>query len=89
MSRTPELELVMTLQVELAPPLEIGDIGTGIRRVIPITGGTFEGARFGRPMASLTVKTVKKRLRLLPPVLVVRRWWWRHFWPSWKHLGRD
>jgi hypothetical protein len=34
----------MTLHVELAPPLEIGDIGPGIRRVIPITGGTFEGA---------------------------------------------
>jgi hypothetical protein len=33
----------MTLHVELAPPREIGDIGTGIRRVIPITGGTFEG----------------------------------------------
>jgi uncharacterized protein DUF3237 len=44
MDRTPTLELVMTLHVELAPPLEIGDIGTGIRRVIPITGGTFEGA---------------------------------------------
>ena len=26
------------------PSLEIGDIGTGIRRVIPITGGTCEGA---------------------------------------------
>ncbi len=44
---------------------------------------------FGRPIVSMTVKTVKKRLRLLPPVLVVRRWWWRHFWPWWKHLGRD
>ncbi len=43
MSRTPELELVMTLHVELAPPLVIGDIGAGIRRVIPITGGTVEG----------------------------------------------
>ena len=43
MSRTPELEPVMTLHVELGPPLEIGDVGPGIRRVIPITGGTFEG----------------------------------------------
>jgi uncharacterized protein DUF3237 len=43
MSRTPELEPVMMLHVELAPPLEIGDLGPGIRRVIPITGGTFEG----------------------------------------------
>ena len=24
-------------------PIEIGDVGTGIRRVIPILGGTFEG----------------------------------------------
>jgi hypothetical protein len=39
----PGLELVMTLRVEIAVPLEIGAIGTGIRRVIPITGGTFEG----------------------------------------------
>ena len=39
----PELELVMTLHVEIAPPLEIGDIGGGIRRVIPIVGGTIEG----------------------------------------------
>jgi hypothetical protein len=40
-------------------------------------------------LASWTVKTVKKRVRLLPPVLIVRRWWWRRFWPWWKHLGRD
>src|SRR3954447_7891191 len=43
MSRTPELEPVMTLHVEIAPPLEIGDVGPGIRRVIPITRGTFDG----------------------------------------------
>lgn len=39
----PELEHVMTLHVLVADPLVIGDIGTGIRRVIPITGGTFTG----------------------------------------------
>ncbi len=43
MDRAPALELIMTLHVELAPPLEIGAIEAGIRRVIPITGGTFEG----------------------------------------------
>lgn len=40
---TPELELVMTLRVEIAPPLVIGEVGGGLRRVIPITGGAFEG----------------------------------------------
>lgn len=39
----PELELVMAVRVEIAPPLEIGEIGAGYRRVIPITGGSFEG----------------------------------------------
>lgn len=33
----------MTLRVEIAPPLVIGEVGPGFRRVIPITGGTFEG----------------------------------------------
>lgn len=40
---TPELELVMTLRVTVAPALELGDVGAGFRRVIPITGGAFEG----------------------------------------------
>ena len=39
----PELELVMELRVEIAPALEIGDVGAGYRRVIPITGGSFAG----------------------------------------------
>ena len=38
-----ELELVMTLRVEIAPALEVGEVGAGFRRVIPITGGSFEG----------------------------------------------
>jgi hypothetical protein len=33
----------MTLRVEIAPALELGQVGGGFRRVIPITGGTFEG----------------------------------------------
>ena len=40
---TPALELVMTLRVEIASALEVGAIGVGIRRVIPITGGTVAG----------------------------------------------
>jgi hypothetical protein len=39
----PRLEPVFTLTVELAPPLEIGPTPHGMRRVIPITGGTFAG----------------------------------------------
>jgi hypothetical protein len=40
---TPELELAMTLRVEIAGSLDIGEVGAGLRRVIPITGGSFEG----------------------------------------------
>jgi hypothetical protein len=39
----PGLELVVTLRVEIAPSLEVGAVGAGHRRVIPITGGSFEG----------------------------------------------
>ena len=39
----PEFELVVTLHVTVAPALQIGEVGPGIRRVIPITGGSFEG----------------------------------------------
>jgi hypothetical protein len=38
-----DLELVMTLHVKIAPALEVGEVGAGFRRVIPITGGSFEG----------------------------------------------
>jgi hypothetical protein len=33
----------MTLRVEIAASLDVGEVGAGMRRVIPITGGTFEG----------------------------------------------
>lgn len=39
----PELELAMTLHVTIAAALNIGEVGDGFRRVIPITGGSFEG----------------------------------------------
>ena len=39
----PELELVMTLRVEIAPAREVGELDGGFRRVIPITGGSFTG----------------------------------------------
>ena len=39
----PKLEPVFRLSVEVAKPLEVGDIGWGERRVIDITGGTVSG----------------------------------------------
>jgi hypothetical protein len=41
-----ELELLMTLKVELwAPVITIGQTDRGFLRLIPITGGTLSGAR--------------------------------------------
>ena len=37
------LRFVMELIVEIGPALEVGSTPRGLRRVIPITGGTFEG----------------------------------------------
>jgi hypothetical protein len=39
----PGLELVMSVRVEIDAALQIGEVGAGMRRVIPITGGSFEG----------------------------------------------
>lgn len=39
----PTLEHVLTLDVEIADPIEIGETGNGQRRIIPITGGTVDG----------------------------------------------
>ena len=39
----PGRELVMTLRVAIAASLDVGEVGSGMRRVIPITGGTIEG----------------------------------------------
>ena len=40
----PKLTLAMTLRVQVGPPTELGDVPRGRRRIIPILGGTFEGA---------------------------------------------
>jgi len=42
----PKMALVARLAVQIAPPLLIGNVGGGIREVIPITGGSFEGPDF-------------------------------------------
>ncbi len=41
----PTLEHVADLTVQVAAPIEIGDTGAGLRRLIPITGGTLSGPR--------------------------------------------
>jgi Protein of unknown function (DUF3237) len=44
-ARIPAIELLYECIVRLAPTLEFGKTIEGMRRVIPITGGTFEGPR--------------------------------------------
>jgi hypothetical protein len=39
----PPLTFVMALRVRVDAPLEIGAVGGGRRRIVPIRGGTFEG----------------------------------------------
>lgn len=39
----PKLTLALTLRVKVGPPMEVGDVPRGRRRIIPILGGTFEG----------------------------------------------
>jgi hypothetical protein len=39
----PKLTHVMTLRVQVGPPVELGEVPRGRRRIIPILGGTFEG----------------------------------------------
>ena len=41
----PQLEHVCDLAVTIAPPVEVGQTVTGLRRMIPITGGTLQGPR--------------------------------------------
>ena len=39
----PALRRFLDLRVEVGSPLEVGAVGAGVRRVIPIVGGTFTG----------------------------------------------
>lgn len=43
MPTSPPLEFVMEARVTIAPAVDIGITPRGVRRIIPITGGTFEG----------------------------------------------
>lgn len=40
---SPPLEFVCEFRVELSPPHEMGECGRGVRRIIPIVGGTVSG----------------------------------------------
>jgi hypothetical protein len=39
----PRLTLVYRLEATLGPPLELGEVPPGRRRIVPLTGGTFSG----------------------------------------------
>lgn len=43
-ARPPALTLALEARVELGTPMELGQVPRGRRRIIPITGGTFEGS---------------------------------------------
>ena len=42
----PQLEFVCDAHVTVDPPLDLGDVAKGGRRVVPITGGAFTGPQF-------------------------------------------
>ena len=39
----PQLEFVCEIKVKVEKPYDIGNTGTGIRKIIPLLGGTFRG----------------------------------------------
>jgi len=41
----PELTLLLEIRASLAPPIVVGDVPEGKRRVVPVVGGTFVGPR--------------------------------------------
>jgi hypothetical protein len=47
---TPDLRVVTDLIAEVTPPIDIGDIPQGRRRIIPISGGTVKGPRLNGRM---------------------------------------
>jgi hypothetical protein len=44
----PELVHILHLEVAVAAPIEVGRLTSGLRRVVPITGGTVSGLFTGR-----------------------------------------
>ena len=48
----PNLEFVFEAHVTVDPPLDLGDVAKGGRRIIPITGGDFSGPQIARQRAT-------------------------------------
>jgi hypothetical protein len=48
MTSAPGLVHVLHLEIEVAAPLEVGQLTSGLRRVVPITGGQVTGLFSGR-----------------------------------------
>ena len=48
MPDTPALVHILHLEVQVAEPIEVGRLSSGLRRVVPITGGTVSGLFTGR-----------------------------------------
>jgi Protein of unknown function (DUF3237) len=44
-AETPALEFVCELKIKLKTPIIVGEMPHGLRRIIPIAGGTFEGPK--------------------------------------------
>jgi hypothetical protein len=42
----PKLVFAYEMRATVGPPMELGDVASGRRRIVPITGGTFEGPGF-------------------------------------------
>jgi len=49
---TPSVSFLCDVAVDVAEPIVVGDTGAGVRRVIPILGGTVKGRLNGRVLAS-------------------------------------
>jgi hypothetical protein len=43
----PRLTLVYRLDATVGAPLQLGETAQGVRRIVPLTGGTFEGPELG------------------------------------------
>ena len=40
----PRLARIYRLEAELGEPVDVGDVSGGLRRIVPLTGGTFSGS---------------------------------------------
>lgn len=49
---TPGLSLVTELSAKVGPPIDVGTIGTGVRRIVPILGGDLAGPRLNGTVMS-------------------------------------